>query len=36
LLGHNGSFATVNCRFDIIAITGHELEWLPDAFHADV
>ncbi|MDF7660107.1 YraN family protein [Erwiniaceae bacterium L1_54_6] len=36
LLGRNGSFATVNCRFDIIAITGHELEWLPDAFHADV
>lgn len=36
LLERNGSFATVNCRFDIIAITGHELEWLPDAFHADV
>lgn len=36
LLGRNGSFDTVNCRFDIIAITGRELEWLPDAFHADV
>jgi len=35
LLARGGSFDTVNCRFDIIAITGHELEWLPDAFNAD-
>ncbi|MDZ7277181.1 YraN family protein [Pantoea eucrina] len=35
LLARGGSFDTVNCRFDIIAITGHELTWLPDAFNAD-
>ncbi len=35
LLARGGSFDTVNCRFDIIAITGRELEWLPDAFNAD-
>ena len=35
LLARGGSFDTVNCRFDIIAITGCELEWLPDAFNAD-
>jgi putative endonuclease len=31
-----GSFDTVDCRFDIIAITGTALEWLPNAFNADV
>ncbi|EIB97173.1 YraN family protein [Pantoea anthophila] len=36
LAQRGGSFATVNCRFDIIAITGTALEWLPDAFNADV
>lgn len=30
------SFETVDCRFDIIAITGTALEWLPNAFNADV
>lgn len=35
LLARGGSFDTVNCRFDIIAITGCELQWLPDAFNAD-
>lgn len=36
LVARGGSFDTVNCRFDIIAITGEQLEWLPDAFNADV
>ncbi|WP_312239469.1 YraN family protein [Pantoea sp.] len=36
LMSRGGSFDTVNCRFDIIAITGEQLEWLPDAFNADV
>ena len=36
LAARGGSFDTVNCRFDIIAITGEQLEWLPDAFNADV
>lgn len=31
-----GSFETVDCRFDIIAITGSTLEWLPNAFNTDV
>lgn len=35
LLTRGGSFETVNCRFDIIAITGRELTWLPAAFNAD-
>lgn len=36
LAARGESFDTVNCRFDIIAITGAQLEWLPDAFNADV
>ena len=36
LAARGTSFDTVNCRFDIIAITGAQLEWLPDAFNADV
>lgn len=36
LAQRGGSFETVNCRFDIIAITGTALEWLPNAFNADV
>ncbi len=35
LLARGGSFDTVNCRFDIIAITGRDLTWLPAAFNAD-
>ncbi|QXB59538.1 YraN family protein [Pantoea agglomerans] len=36
LAQRGGSFETVYCRFDIIAITGTALEWLPNAFNADV
>ncbi|MEZ3501643.1 YraN family protein [Pantoea sp. KPR_PJ] len=36
LAQRGGSFDTVDCRFDIIAITGTALEWLPNAFNADV
>ncbi|MFS2221237.1 YraN family protein [Pantoea sp. B65] len=31
----NASFATLDCRFDVVAITGDQLEWLPDAFNAE-
>lgn len=30
----NASFDTLDCRFDVVAITGDQLEWLPDAFNA--
>ena len=33
LAQRGGSFETVNCRFDIIAITGTALEWLPKDKH---
>lgn len=29
------SFETSSCRFDVFAVTGHQSEWLPDAFNAD-
>ena len=32
LARHNGSFDTVDCRFDVIAFTGNEIEWLKNAF----
>ncbi|MEX3018085.1 YraN family protein [Kluyvera sp. STS39-E] len=32
LARHNGSFDTVDCRFDVIAFTGHEIEWIQNAF----
>lgn len=32
LARHNGSFDTVDCRFDVIAFTGNEIEWFPNAF----
>jgi putative endonuclease len=32
LARHNGSFDTVDCRFDVIAFTGSEIEWLKNAF----
>ncbi|WNN43838.1 MULTISPECIES: YraN family protein [Winslowiella] len=31
----NASFDTLDCRFDVVAITGNQLEWLPDAFNAE-
>ncbi|RWR01047.1 hypothetical protein ED28_16495 [[Pantoea] beijingensis] len=36
LAARGASFDTVDCRFDVVAITGDQLEWLPDAFNADV
>ncbi|QIU90559.1 YraN family protein [Yokenella regensburgei] len=32
LAGHNGSFDTVDCRFDVVAFTGNQIEWLQNAF----
>lgn len=29
------SFDTVDCRFDVVAITGEQVEWLPNAFNAE-
>ncbi|HCA7078878.1 TPA: YraN family protein [Citrobacter sedlakii] len=33
LARHNGSFDTVDCRFDVLAFTGNDVEWLRDAFN---
>ena len=30
----NASFDTSSCRFDVLAITGSQIEWLRDAFNA--
>lgn len=35
LAQRNACFATTLCRFDVFAITGSQLEWLPNAFNAD-
>ncbi|MGL4486294.1 MAG: YraN family protein [Yersinia sp. (in: enterobacteria)] len=35
LAQRGGSFATTPCRFDVFAITGSQIEWLPNAFNAD-
>lgn len=32
LARQNGSFDTVDCRFDVLAFTGNEVEWLVNAF----
>lgn len=32
LAGQNGSFDTVDCRFDVVAFTGNEVEWIVNAF----
>ncbi len=32
LARHNGSFDTVDCRFDVVAFTGNNVEWLKNAF----
>ncbi|MDF7679859.1 YraN family protein [Enterobacteriaceae bacterium ESL0689] len=29
---HNGSFDTVDCRFDVVAFTGNDFQWLKNAF----
>ncbi|MDU3684141.1 MAG: YraN family protein [Klebsiella pneumoniae] len=28
----NGSFETVDCRFDVVAFTGNDIQWLKNAF----
>ncbi|MTH45752.1 YraN family protein [Intestinirhabdus alba] len=34
LARHNGSFDTVDCRFDVVAFTGNsDVEWFRDAFN---
>ena len=33
LARHNGSFDTVDCRFDVLAFTGNDVEWFNDAFN---
>ena len=35
LVRHNGSFDTVDCRFDVVAFTGNDIEWLKNAFGED-
>lgn len=32
LARHSGSFDTVDCRFDVLAFTGDEIEWIKNAF----
>lgn len=32
LAGRGESFDTVDCRFDVIACNGDEIEWIPNAF----
>ncbi|AJR00711.1 MULTISPECIES: YraN family protein [Hafnia] len=34
LAERGGSFETTDCRFDVLAITGSQLQWLPNAFTA--
>ncbi|EKS6648623.1 YraN family protein [Enterobacter hormaechei] len=36
LARHNGSFDTVDCRFDVVAFTGNAIDWLKNAFGEDV
>ena len=31
----NGSFDTVDCRFDVVAFTGNAIDWLKNAFGED-
>lgn len=33
LARHNGSFDTVDCRFDVVAFTGNDIEWIQNAFN---
>ena len=32
LARHNGSYETTDCRFDVVAFTGSQIEWLTNAF----
>lgn len=34
LAKQHASFDTSSCRFDVLAITGSQIEWLQDAFNA--
>ncbi|WCG84981.1 YraN family protein [Pectobacterium sp. A5351] len=34
LAQRGASFDTVDCRFDVLAITGDQFDWLPNAFAA--
>ncbi|WP_409309207.1 YraN family protein [Pectobacterium sp. B1J-3] len=34
LARQNASFDTVDCRFDVLAMTGDQFVWLPNAFNA--
>ncbi|MBJ3592009.1 YraN family protein [Salmonella enterica subsp. enterica serovar Saintpaul] len=33
LARHNGSFDTVDCRFDVLAFTENDVEWFKNAFN---
>ncbi|AUU99695.1 YraN family protein [Phytobacter ursingii] len=33
LARYNGSFDTVDCRFDVVAFTENEVEWIQNAFN---
>jgi len=35
LARHNGSFDTVDCRFDVVAFTGNDVDWFKNAFGED-
>ncbi|MFY9996089.1 MAG: YraN family protein [Leclercia sp.] len=35
LARQNGSFDTVDCRFDVVAFTGNAIEWFKNAFGED-
>lgn len=35
LRGHESSLESADCRFDVIAITGTQVDWLPNAFTAE-
>lgn len=35
LQGRNSSLDSADCRFDVIAITGTQVDWLPNAFSAE-
>lgn len=32
LARHNGSFETTDCRFDVVACNGNQIEWFKNAF----
>ncbi len=36
LAARQQSFATTDCRFDIVAVTGNRLQWLKNAFNTEM